>query len=326
MNKLVSIIVPVFNVEKYIEKCLKSLIDQTYKNIEVIIIDDGSTDSSGIICDKYSKNDKRIKVIHKKNEGVSTARNEGMKQAKGDYIFFIDSDDYLDFDVIDKMVEELENADIIKISHKLIKDNKEIRRILNVGIFSKEEYIEKVLTGNIGGHSWGYLLSRDIVNEVYFDKNTSCMEDTLFIVNCILKVDKIKCIDTSFYNHIINENGITASANRIEKNINDYMYSLNEIEKILKKININNYYKKDILEKRFKLIESELAKCSNKKDIVKIFNNDTLNKNLINIYESSEIGILKKIYTKIILKKRYGIFKLYNTIRKKLKELKMGVK
>lgn len=326
MNKLISIIVPVFNVEKYIEKCLKSLINQTYKNIEVIIIDDGSTDSSGIICDKYSKYDKRIKVIHRKNEGVSTARNEGMKQAKGDYIFFIDSDDYLDFDVIDKMVEELENADIIKISHKLIKDNKEIRRILNVGIFSKEEYIEKVLTGNIGGHSWGYLLSRDIVNEVYFDKNTSCMEDTLFIVNCILKVDKIKCIDTSFYNHIINENGITASANRIEKNINDYMYSLNEIEKILKKININNYYKKDILEKRFKLIESELAKCSNKKDIVKIFNNDTLNKNLINIYESSEIGILKKIYTKIILKKRYGIFKLYNTIRKKLKELKMGVK
>lgn len=317
---LISIIIPVYNVETYFCKCIESILNQTYQNIEIILIDDGSTDLSGKICDDYAKEDSRIKVMHKKNQGVSCARNDGLKSAKGEYVFFIDSDDYIDIDAIEKMVNEIDKDEIIKISHKLVKNDKTIKTISHIGIFSKEEYIKKVLIGDIGGHSWGYLLKKDIIDNVLFDEKTSCMEDTLFIINCILKAEKIKCINTTFYNHVINENGITASANRIERNINDYMYSLNEIEKVLDKAGWD--YKNDILKKRFKLIESELAKCSDKKKIQNLFDNVIINENLTNIYKSSRINVLEKIYIKIILKKRYSDFILYNNFRKKIKKLK----
>lgn len=108
MNDLISIIVPIYNVEKYISKCIDSLIDQTYVNTEIILVDDGSTDQSGKICDFYEKKDSRIKVIHKKNGGLSDARNSGIKIAKGNYFSFIDGDDYIN----NKTIEFLYNAAI----------------------------------------------------------------------------------------------------------------------------------------------------------------------------------------------------------------------
>ena len=93
---MISIIVPIYNVELYLEKCIESIINQTYKDIEVILINDGSTDKSGIICDKYAKIDDRIIVLHKENGGVSSARNKGLDIAKGDYIAFVDPDDYIE--------------------------------------------------------------------------------------------------------------------------------------------------------------------------------------------------------------------------------------
>ena len=100
MKDLISIIVPVYNVEDYLPECIESIINQTYKNIEIILVDDGSTDRSGIICDYYAKKDQRIIVIHKKNTGVANSRNIGIDIAKGDYIFFVVSDDMLDITVI----------------------------------------------------------------------------------------------------------------------------------------------------------------------------------------------------------------------------------
>ena len=96
MNPLVTIIIPVYNVEKYLPKCLDSIINQTYNHLEIIIVDDGSKDSSGLICDEYALKDQRIKVLHKKNGGLSSARNAGLDIAKGDYIMFVDSDDYVE--------------------------------------------------------------------------------------------------------------------------------------------------------------------------------------------------------------------------------------
>ena len=96
MDKLVSIIIPAYNCEKYISKCINSVVNQTYKNIEIIIIDDGSKDNSSVLCDEYAKEYNFITVIHKENGGLSDARNYGLKNAKGKYIFFIDSDDFID--------------------------------------------------------------------------------------------------------------------------------------------------------------------------------------------------------------------------------------
>lgn len=103
MQKLISVIVPVYNIEKYIEKCIVSISSQTYKSLEIILVDDGSTDSSGSICDTLSKNDRRIKVIHKKNGGLSDARNAGLEVAEGEYFSFIDGDDFITPDTLEKL-------------------------------------------------------------------------------------------------------------------------------------------------------------------------------------------------------------------------------
>lgn len=113
---LISIIIPVYNVSLFLEKCLNSVINQTFKNLQIILVDDGSTDNSGIICDNYSKKDSRIEVIHQKNKGLSEARNTGLSLARGEYITFVDSDDYIELDTystIFKAIIENKNPDLI---------------------------------------------------------------------------------------------------------------------------------------------------------------------------------------------------------------------
>ena len=126
--KKISVIVPVYNVERYLKRCIESIINQTYKDLEIILVDDGSTDSSGNICDEYKKIDKRISVIHKKNGGLSDARNEGLKVVTGTYIAFVDSDDFLDLDMYEYMQKniEKENADIVICGTKIDYDNGKI--------------------------------------------------------------------------------------------------------------------------------------------------------------------------------------------------------
>ena len=114
MDKLVSIIVPVYKVEKYLNKCVDSILDQSYQNIEVILVDDGSPDNSGKLCDEYVTN-QRVKVIHQKNMGLSGARNTGIENSTGDYLMFIDSDDYIDKDMVKYLVKKSfeTNTDIV---------------------------------------------------------------------------------------------------------------------------------------------------------------------------------------------------------------------
>ena len=110
----ISIIVPVYNVEKYLNRCLDSIINQSFINFELILINDGSTDKSGKICDKYAQIDKRVRVIHKKNEGVSLTRNLGINIAKGDYITFIDSDDWIEQDFLKKAIEYIKENNLYR--------------------------------------------------------------------------------------------------------------------------------------------------------------------------------------------------------------------
>ena len=122
MREVVSIIIPVYNVEKYLEKCINSVLEQTFKDIKIILVDDGSTDKSPDICDKYSKKDERVCVIHKKNQGVSEARNTGINNANGKYVIFIDSDDCIDKDLVDKYIQLMERkkADFLVNSERFI--------------------------------------------------------------------------------------------------------------------------------------------------------------------------------------------------------------
>ena len=110
MEKLISVVLPVYNVERYIIKCMNSVLSQTYKNIEIILVDDGSQDRCPEICERYAKKDKRVKVIHKENGGLSDARNAGIKVANGEYITFIDSDDYVDNDYVEFLYNTIEKT------------------------------------------------------------------------------------------------------------------------------------------------------------------------------------------------------------------------
>lgn len=141
---LVSVIIPVYNVEIYLRECLQSVIGQTYKNLEILLIDDGATDNSGKICDEIAKEDQRIKVFHRENEGVSAARNFGIEQASGEWIFFVDSDDMLDLHAIECAMECVKDEDDICIlGFKEIYDAKEILATDREGVREKIRQIER---------------------------------------------------------------------------------------------------------------------------------------------------------------------------------------
>ena len=128
MEPLLSIIVPIYNVEQYLERCIESIINQTYKNLEIILVDDGSKDNSGTIADTYASKDNRIKVIHKENGGLSDARNHGLDQSKGKYIMFIDSDDFIDSSMCEILFETAEKyfSDIVSCNYYIYRNKNHI--------------------------------------------------------------------------------------------------------------------------------------------------------------------------------------------------------
>lgn len=324
MKALVSIIIPIYNSEKYLSRCIDSVRNQIYKNLEIILINDGSTDDSYRICNELSRLDERIRVIHKCNEGVSKARNIGLEISNGEYIFFMDSDDYIDKTVISELIQHTNKYDMIKIGYKLITRYKAEKVISNNSVYSNKDYIKKILLSDIGGHSWGYLIRKDMIRNLYFDQNTSCMEDTIFIINCIMNISKIKCVDTSYYNYRINENGITCSSNRIFENINDYMYSIDEIEKIISDDKVNYDLHEDLLKKKIKLIESEIAKITEKDDLNILFEDRKINTELNNIKNNLDINIVYKIFIYSILNKKYLMTMFYIKTRRLIKRAIKG--
>lgn len=142
--KLISIIVPVYNTEKYLKKCVMSIINQTYKNLEIILIDDGSTDSSPVICDSLAEKDNRITVIHQANGGLSSARNTGLDNIHGDYIMFVDSDDYTDQNMIEFLLNQIGNADISMCGYTNFNENGNLSKqdtvTLSDGIISTDTF------------------------------------------------------------------------------------------------------------------------------------------------------------------------------------------
>lgn len=186
-NKLISVIVPVYNVEKYLAKCLNSVIHQTYENLQIIIIDDGSTDHSGRICDEYSKIDERIQVIHQKNCGLSYARNAGLSVAKGEYIGFVDSDDWIHLDMYSHLIEIAEqyHADISivevkKVINDAIEDEKYQRN--KIEVLTQKEYAKryfKIGSQKILYYVWNRLYKRELFEANHFDERFSIGEDVI---------------------------------------------------------------------------------------------------------------------------------------------------
>ena len=173
-EELISIIIPIYNVEKYLGDCIESVIKQTYKNLEIILVDDGSTDSCLEICNTYKKKDNRIKIIHQENKGVSNARNVGIENSTGQYIGFVDSDDFIEEDMYRELYQDLkkENADIAACDYYIyttVKNEKSDTLTKTKCIMTTEEALIKMnqLRG-FGVGVWNKLFKRDMFNEIRF--------------------------------------------------------------------------------------------------------------------------------------------------------------
>lgn len=213
-SPLVSIIVPVYNSENWLIFCLNSILNQSYQNIEVIVVDDGSKDNSAYICDSFGKKDSRIKVIHKKNAGVSSARNCGIDCAKGEYIQFVDSDDIIHPQMTEKLVEIIEekNAEIAMCDFLIIQENEMDKYIftgigkVNSGEMSRKEALKNIIT-NVGfrGFPVNKLFRKNILNskkEIRFDPQISICEDLLFCCEYLSNIDNIVYINEKLYGYV----------------------------------------------------------------------------------------------------------------------------
>lgn len=274
----VSIIVPIYNSEKYLSKCIDSIIKQKYKNIEILLIDDGSNDKSYEICKEYLKKDKRIKVFSQKNSGPSSARNLGLDKASGEYIIFVDSDDYIESDFISTMMKQNDNYDVIISNYNIVSNNKV--KFLDNKIFYYDNFLEFIVANRL----WGpvcKLIKKDIIKNKY-NENYSIGEDLLFwydnykniktfkyideykyyyVQNCsslmndkVLKISKLQSFE--IFNEIINNSDSQVIIDNIKKTFIDCYsnYKKNDNENLLSKYIDKKIVKKflvDILKSRF---------------------------------------------------------------------------
>ena len=184
-EELITIIIPIYKVEKYLKRCINSIINQTYKNLEIILVDDGSPDNCGKICDEYEKKDKRIKVIHKENGGLSDARNIGINKARGNLISFVDSDDYIENDCIEILYRNMKNndCDISICSYQSFYDEIKLKHEKEkIIILNNEEALENLLyQKNTTTSAWAKLYKADLFKNIRYPKGKICEDlDTTY--------------------------------------------------------------------------------------------------------------------------------------------------
>ena len=229
-QELISIILPVYNVSKYLEECMKSIINQTYKNIEIIVVNDGSTDESDYICEKYKKLDNRIKVIHQKNQGLSAARNTGLNYCKGEYISFIDSDDYVKPDFIEKLYRAIKekNTSVAICNYVSLYQNKDLRCEENLNynnVCSGKNFINSCVTNTV---VWNKLYSRNIWNNLRFDVGK--LHEDLFIMHKIMySCDLVSVVNEDLYVYRIRSDSITGRTFNIKRNLDNIEASENRL-------------------------------------------------------------------------------------------------
>lgn len=219
--KKISVIVPVYNVEDYLERMLISLIEQSYKNLEIILIDDGSTDGSGQICDKYANIDERIKVVHKKNEGVAVVRNLGIKLATGKYIGFVDSDDVIHKDMFMILVQNLENnkADISVCGYSSFINVPEFDISNENKLLNKEDALRDIISdGVVGNFLWNKLFKKELFDDIYFPDGK--IYEDVYVMPRLLEKCNLICVDSSrLYGYYMRNNSYVNTYS-IKKNDN----------------------------------------------------------------------------------------------------------
>lgn len=215
MEPLISVIVPVYKVERYLDKCVQSIVDQTYQNLEIILVDDGSPDSCPQKCDAWRHKDPRIHVIHKENGGISTARNCGLQVATGTYYYFVDSDDTIVPTLFERVMEIFEEHDVdivIFDSERITEDGNKLggTEKLEQGFIPKEKVLSELIIGNINHYMWNKVYKSDVFDQVFFPTERVCFEDMPVTCEVVLNANRIYCLNERLYMYLQRSDSATS--------------------------------------------------------------------------------------------------------------------
>lgn len=343
INLKFSIIIPVYNTEKYLNKCFDSLINQNYQNFEVIIINDGSTDNSLEICNKYSNNDNRFKIIDIKNQGVSTARNIGLNEVTGDYITFLDSDDWLENDALLVINKKINNKKYDIVQSNLFLDTIKTERLYfnldkDLEVKNKEEILENIISMNYGSKKFdnkylncrcagGKFYKTELIknNKISFPIGIKAFEDGIFNLYAYNFAKEILIMKDSVYHYMQYNNSSTEKYCVDQENQNFNI--LNKIKEFIKlsNYNLDESYNYCIFELYYVWIDKIVRlndKLNKKQKLNKIneISNISMYKNAINKIELKNLSkIYQKIYTFSKKKKYHSIYTIF-TIKKIIKK------
>lgn len=300
MGALVSVIIPIYNVEKYLDRCVQSVVDQTYKNLEIILVDDGSPDNCPTMCDGWAERDSRIKVVHKKNAGLGMARNTGIENASGKYIFFFDSDDYVDTSIVEKCVLSAEkyNSDAVIYGRSEVYDD---GRIIAKGLkapkeaFDSAEVVSELLPAmftyemGFGVSAWGKMFSLDIFRKFdlrFVSEREIISEDAYFALQFFSRASAVSIVNESLYFYYKRGDSLSRAfrADRHEKNDIFYQKSMDYInsEKLPRKVvtHFTARYHMYVLSAMKQLIASDLPKKEKKTRLKAMFRGEILHSSL----------------------------------------------
>lgn len=231
---VISVIVPVYKVEKYLAECIESILNQTYRELEVILVDDGSPDRCGEICDRYARMDSRILAVHQKNGGAAAARNAGLRIASGEYIAFVDGDDYLEPDAYEKLTEALicHDADIAQGNFKNIYTNAAelCGKCSETVSFSTARYLLEFTTDWACALSTTKLFRKHVLDQVCYEEG-HCIDDEFFTYRAVMKAGKILCIPAVIFNYRQRASSIMKNRDTIEKKCEDIFAYLKKRKK-----------------------------------------------------------------------------------------------
>jgi len=313
-DKLISIIVPIYKVEKYLKKCIESILKQTYKNIEIILVDDGSPDNCGKICDYYKQMDKRIKVIHKNNGGLSEARNYGIREARGDYLLFVDSDDFIAENICEILINNINkySADMAICNFYYVFENKkaiknEMSSKKDVQVLEKENIIrEYFLNYSVDLNvAWNKLYKKDIFkgkNAILFPVG-KLHEDTYIMYKIYYNLNKLVRINKPLYYYRQRNDSIISS------------FSIKNVEDIMGYIKDYYIFSKNVDEDLRQMIQIECIKqyigCIRRSMKANIFNDvKYLIYDMRNIIINNTKKIFNNKYASFKIKKHYLLIKL----------------
>ena len=336
----ISIIIPAYNCEKYIERCVKSILCQTYHNLEIIVINDGSKDNTIKVLKKLGNEDNRIVVINKENTGVSDTRNLGLEKATGDYIGFVDSDDYIEKNMYENMINAIydNNSDISICAYYDEKDGNKIEKLFpwndDIRIFKGKDITEKLLPhyiyklknekNSIYGTVWRMLIKSDIAKKIRFEKEIAIAEDLIYVIDCLSLSKSVVTLNYCLYNYIRYEN---SSMGKYKPNL----FYTNELvhKALINRLNEIDFFKNNKLRyqlNRFYMYTSSISNIvkNNKdsffdkrrktKELVKLFNKD----NYMKIKIISELDNSRKYIFILMRMKLYTIITILFVLKNRI--------